>query len=206
MSIVFFDGSGSEAIEAAIKIARQYFIEKEGLKTKRVNIIAREGSYHGSTMAAMSVSFIKSRKEIYSPFLMKNVHHVFSCNPYRQKLEGQFDAEFVANKADELDKMFIKLGPETVIGFIAEPIVGAAQGCVAYVPGYFEAMKKVCEDHKALLILDEIMCGMGRTETMHAWQGTGIVPDIQTMAKALGGGFIPISAMMISPKINKVLY
>jgi adenosylmethionine-8-amino-7-oxononanoate aminotransferase len=204
MARVYLTGSGSEAMEAAIKLSRQYFYEKDK-ETPRVNFIAREGSYHGNTIGALSVSGYLARRAPYTPFLMKNVHHISSCNPYRQRKEGESDAAFVARKAAELEDKFQKLGPDTVIGFIAEPIVGAALGCVPCVPGYLKAMRDVCHKHGALFILDEVMCGMGRTGTLHAWQAEDVAPDIQIMAKGLGAGYQSISAMMISPKVVKVM-
>jgi adenosylmethionine-8-amino-7-oxononanoate aminotransferase len=167
MAKVFLAGSGSEGVETALKLSRQFFYEGDK-NTKRVNFIARENSYHGNTLGALSVSGFTARRAPYIPFLMKNVHFVSSCNPYRQLLEGESTASFVERKAAELEAKFLELGRETVIGFIAEPVVGAALGCVPYVPGYLQAMKNVCEKHGALLIIDEVMCGTGRTGTFHA--------------------------------------
>ena len=186
MSKVYLTGSGSEAMEATIKLSRQYFYEKNN-KTSRVNYITREGSYHGNTIGALSVSGFPARQAPYEPLLLKNVHRIPSCNAYRQREEGESDPAFVKRKANELENKFQELGPDTVIVFIAEPIVGAALGCVPSVPGYLKAMRVVCHKHGAIFILDEVMCGMGRTGTLHAWEGEDIVPDIQIIAKALGG-------------------
>jgi len=204
MAKVFLVGSGSEAMEATIKLSRQYFYETDK-KTPRVNFIAREGSYHGNTIGALSISGLLGRKAPYIPFLMSNVHHVSSCNTYRQLIEGESNATFVNRKAAELESKFKELGPETVIAFVAEPVVGAALGCVPYVPGYLKAMRDVCHKYGALFILDEVMCGMGRTGTLHAWQAEGVVPDIQTMGKGLGAGYQPIAAMMVSQEVVKVI-
>jgi adenosylmethionine-8-amino-7-oxononanoate aminotransferase len=187
-------------MEAAVKLSRQYFYEKDK-NTARVNFIAREGSYHGNTLGALSISGHVARRVPYLPFLMKNVHHISACNPYRQRRPGESDAAFVARKVVELEEKFQELGPKTVIAFIAEPVVGAAMGCVPAVPGYLEAMRDVCHKHGALFILDEVMCGMGRLGTLHAWQGEGVVPDLQTIGKALAGGFQPIAAVLISENI-----
>ena len=191
-------------MEAALKLARQYFYENNQ-QTTRVNFIAREGSYHGNTIGALGVSGHVSRRAPYLPFLMKNVHHVSACNAYRQRKEAESDATFVARKAAELEAKFQELGPETVIAFIAEPVVGAALGCVPSVPGYLKAMRNVCHKHGALFILDEVMCGMGRSGTLHAWQGEGVAPDIQTIGKGLGGGYQPIAAVLISEKVVSAL-
>lgn len=200
MSKVYLTCSGSEAMEAAIKLARQYFFDQDK-QTKRVKIIARKGSYHGNTLGALSVSGFPARRAPYEEILMNNIHFISSCNPYRQRLEGEPDIAFVERKAAELEAKFQELGPNTVMAFIVEPVVGAALGCVACVPGYLKAMQNVCHRHGALFILDEVMCGMGRTGTLHTWQVENVVPDIQTMAKGLGGGYQPIAAMLVNQKV-----
>jgi adenosylmethionine-8-amino-7-oxononanoate aminotransferase len=187
-------------MEATIKLARQFFYEKDNA-TPRVNFIARQGSYHGNTIGALGMSGHLARRAPYEPFLMDNVHHVSACNSYRQRLEGESDASFVGRKAAELEAKFQELGPETVIGFVCEPVVGAALGCVPSVPGYLRAMRDVCHKHGALFILDEVMSGMGRCGTLHAWQGEDVVPDIQTIGKGLGGGYQPIAAVLISKRV-----
>jgi adenosylmethionine-8-amino-7-oxononanoate aminotransferase len=204
MDKVFLTGSGSEAMEIALKLSRQFFFEKD-INTPRVNYIARENSYHGNTLGALAVSGIKGRKAPYMPFMMKQVHHVSSCYRYRQSEDGETDATFVARKVLELENKFQELGPETVIAFIAEPVVGAALGCVPSVMGYLQAMKEVCHKHGALFILDEVMCGMGRTGYLHAWQAENVVPDIQTMGKGLGAGYMPIAAVLVEKRVVNVL-
>ncbi|KAH6706624.1 pyridoxal phosphate-dependent transferase [Leptodontidium sp. MPI-SDFR-AT-0119] len=204
MARVYLTGSGSEAMEATIKLARQFFYENDK-KTSRVNFIAREGSYHGNTIGALGISGNVARRAPYEPFLMTNVHQVSACNAYRQRLGGESDASFVRRKAAELEAKFQELGPETIIGFVAEPVVGAALGCVPSVPGYLKAMRDVCHKHGALLIFDEVMSGMGRCGTLHAWQDEDVVPDIQTIGKGLGGGYQPIAAVLISHKVVNAL-
>jgi len=191
-------------MEATIKLSRQFFYENDK-NTKRVNFIAREGSYHGNTIGALSISGHVGRRAPYLSFLMDNVHHVSACNPYRQRLDNESDASFVARKSAELEQKFQALGPETVIGFICEPVVGAALGCVAPVPGYMKAMREVCHRHGALFILDEVMCGMGRTGTLHAWQQEDAVPDLQTVGKGLGAGYQAIAAVLVGEKVVKAL-
>ena len=183
LSKVFLTGSGSDATEAALKLARQYFYDQDP-DTLRNTIISREGSYHGNTIGALSVSELKIRQEPYKDILLDNVEHVSSCYPYRQLLEGESCADFVVKKADELENKILNLGPENVMAFIAEPVSGAALGCVSAVPGYLEAMKEVCPKHGALLIFDEVMCGLGRTGFYHAWQIEGVAPDILIIVKA----------------------
>jgi len=136
---------------------------------------------------------------------MKNIYHVSSCNPYHQREKDQSDEDFIRRKVLELETKFQQLGPNTVIAFIAEPIVGAALGCVPAVSGYLKAMKEVCQKHGALFILDEIMCGMGRTGTLHAWQAEDVVPDIQTVGKGLAAGYQQASALLISQEITDIL-
>ncbi|KAK8115433.1 adenosylmethionine-8-amino-7-oxononanoate aminotransferase (mitochondrion) [Apiospora kogelbergensis] len=199
---VYLTGSGSEAMEAAIKLSRQFFFEEDH-KTPRVNYIARERSYHGNTLGALSISGFETRKAAQEPNLMRNVHFISSCYPYRQQGANESDQDFVARKVQELEDKFLELGPESVIGFIAEPIVGAALGCVPSPPGYLKGMRDVCHRHGALFILDEVMCGSGRTGTLHAWQAEDVVPDIQTMAKGLGAGYQPVAAMLVSEKVVK---
>lgn len=181
-------------------MARQFFYENDK-NTPRVNFIARTNSYHGNTIGALGISGFVARRAPYEPFLMKNVHHVSPCNAYRQREDGESDADFVAKKAAELEAKFQELGPETVVGFICEPVVGAALGCVPSVPGYLRAVKEVCDKHGALFILDEVMSGMGRCGTLHAWQWEDVVPDLQTVGKGLGAGYQPIAAVLVSHKV-----
>ncbi|KAF8864162.1 PLP-dependent transferase [Acephala macrosclerotiorum] len=204
MARVYLTGSGSEAMEATVKMARQFFYENNK-NTPRVNFIARQQSYHGNTIGALGISGHVARRAPYEPFLMDNVHHVSPCNAYRQRREGESDAAFVARKAEELEAKFQELGPETVIGFICEPVVGAALGCVPSVPGYLKAMRDICHKHGALFILDEVMSGMGRCGTLHAWQNEDVVPDLQTIGKGLGAGYQSVAAVIISHKVVKAL-
>ncbi|KAI1106850.1 aminotransferase, class III [Jackrogersella minutella] len=195
--------SGSEAMEGAIKLAREYFVWKG--EPQRMNYIAREESYHGITLGVLSVGGHVTRRTPFEPLLLPNIYHVPACNPYRQRLPGESDEEYVSRKAEELEQAFLEAGPETVVAFVAEPVVGAASGCVPSVPGYFKAMKAVCDKYGALLILDEVMCGMGRTGTLHAWEQEGVLPDIQALGKGLGGGYQPASAILASDKIVRAM-
>ncbi|KAH7312512.1 aminotransferase class-III [Stachybotrys elegans] len=205
MSKAYIMCSGSEAMESAMKMARQYYTELSPKQTERVNFIARKGSYHGTTLGSLSMSGHVARRSLFEDMLLSNTHHVSPCNAYRGMKEGQTTEEYVEQLADELDRKFQELGPETVCAFVAEPVVGATLGCVPAVPGYFPAMKKVCEKYGALLILDEVMSGMGRSGTLHAWQQEGVTPDIQTLAKGLGGGYAPIAGMLINHRVADVL-
>ncbi|KAH8844146.1 hypothetical protein MCOR27_011255 [Pyricularia oryzae] len=205
MSKAYIVNSGSEAMEGTMKMARQYFLELQPPQPSRINFIAREGSYHGTTLGALSMSGHVGRRSKFLDLLLPNVARVSRCDAYRGMKEGQSVAEYVEQLADELDKKFQELGPETVCAFVAEPVVGATLGCVPAVPGYFEAMRKVCDKYGALLILDEVMSGMGRSGTLHAWQQEGVVPDIQTIGKGLGGGYAPVAAFMINHRVADTL-
>src|SRR5262249_30010442 len=141
------------------------------------------------------------RCEPYAPLLSPSFSHVTPAFAYHEKREDESEEDFVLRLAAELDAEFQRLGPETVAAFIAQPVVGATAGCVPAPEGYFRAVRKTCDKYGALLILDEVMCGMGRTGTTHAWQQEGIAPDIQAIAKGLGGGYQPIGAMLASGRI-----
>ncbi|KAI0177459.1 pyridoxal phosphate-dependent transferase [Pestalotiopsis sp. NC0098] len=197
--------SGSEAMEAAMKLARQYFLEKSTPEPKRINFIARSQSYHGTTLGSLSMGGHVYRRAKFEPMLLTNISRVSPCFPYRNRAAQENDEAYVARLAAELDAEFQRLGPETVCAFVAEPVVGAALGCVPSVPGYFKAMRQVCDKHGALLILDEVMCGMGRTGTLHAWEQEDVVPDIQTLGKCLGGGYQPIAAVLVNRSIVDVM-
>ncbi len=199
----FFVSSGSEAMEAAIKLARQFFIETG--QPGRTRFIARRQSYHGTTLGALSAGGHVARRAPYEPLLGAAFSRVSPCFAYHCQAPDEDDAQYVARLAAELEAEFQRLGPESVAAFCAETVVGAAAGCVTAVPGYFAAMREVCDRHGALLILDEVMCGMGRTGSLHAWEQEGVVPDIQAIAKGLGGGYAPIGGILASGKVIAAL-
>ncbi len=199
----FFVSSGSEAMEAAIKLARQYFIEAG--QPRRTRVIARRGSYHGTTLGALAAGGHVARRAPYEPLLSQAFSRVSPCFAYHHQAPDEDDAAYVARLAVELDAEFVRLGPDTVAAFCAETVVGAATGCVTAVPGYFPAMRAVCDRHGALLILDEVMCGMGRTGSLHAWEQEGIAPDIQAVAKGLGGGYAPIGGILAAGRVIAAL-
>ncbi|KAH8901511.1 aminotransferase class-III [Thozetella sp. PMI_491] len=205
MSKAYIMCSGSEAMEAAMKLARQYFMELSPKESKRTKFIAREGSYHGTTLGSLSMSGHVARRSLFQDILLTNIDRVSPCNAYRGMKAGQSVEQYVEQLADELDRKFQQLGPDTVCAFVAEPVVGATLGCIPAVPGYFKAMKTVCDKYGALLILDEVMSGMGRTGTLHAWEQDGVVPDIQTIAKGLGGGYAPIAGILINHRVADTL-
>ncbi|KAK2751105.1 hypothetical protein FQN57_000180 [Myotisia sp. PD_48] len=200
-----FQTTGSEAMEAAMKLARQYFLELAQAQPQRTRFIARQNSFHGVTLGSLSMGGHVFRREPFEPILLSNISHVSPCNAYRGKKTGESDADYVGRLAAELDDEFQRVGPDTVCAFVAEPVVGAALGCVPAVPGYFQEMKKVCDKYGALLILDEVMSGMGRSGTLHVWEQEGVVPDIQTIGKGLSGGYAPVSGILIHERVVNVL-
>jgi adenosylmethionine-8-amino-7-oxononanoate aminotransferase len=195
----YFCSSGSEANEAAIKLARQYFLEVG--QPQRTRFIARRQSYHGNTLGALSASGNAMRRAPYAPLLSPAFSHVSPCYAYRDRGNDETDAQYVARLVAELEAEFQRLGPDSVIGFIAEPVVGATLGCATALPGYFEGVRAVCDRHGALLILDEVMSGMGRTGTLHAWEQEGVTPDIQIVAKGLGAGYQPIGGILVHGRV-----
>ncbi|XWW97160.1 hypothetical protein V2A60_005141 [Cordyceps javanica] len=199
-----FVNSGSEATDAALKLAFQYWREA-GQSQKRF-VIARKQSYHGNTIGALCVSGHDSRRALYNDWMSTNVRFVDPCFAYRFKHPGESEDEYVQRLSDQLEARILELGPENVAAFIAETVSGTTLGCAIPSKGYFVAVRALCDKYNILLILDEIMCGMGKTGTMHAWQQEGIRgPDIQTIGKALGGGFIPLSGVLLHQKIFDTL-
>ncbi|WP_160120281.1 aspartate aminotransferase family protein [Rhodovarius lipocyclicus] len=199
LAYAYFVSSGSEGMEAAIKLARQHFLEKG--EPQRTRYIARRQSYHGNTLGALSAGGNAMRRAPYAPLLTDAFSHVSACYAYRGREAGESDADYVARLAAELEAEFQRLGPQNVVAFCAETVVGATLGCVAALPGYFRAMREVCDRHGALLILDEVMSGMGRTGTLHAWEQEGVTPDIQVIAKGLGGGYQPIGGILATEAV-----
>ena len=198
IEVVYFVSGGSEAMEAALKMARQYFLEVG--EPERTKFIARRQSYHGNTLGALSVGGNVWRREPFEAMLM-DVGHIQPCYAYRNQLDGETEEEYGLRAADELEAEIQRLGPETVIAFVAETVVGATAGVVPPVKGYFKRIRDICDRHGVLLILDEVMCGMGRTGTTFACEQDGIAPDIVCIAKGLGAGYQPIGAALVSAKI-----
>ncbi|HTM33572.1 MAG TPA: aspartate aminotransferase family protein [Vicinamibacterales bacterium] len=190
---VYFVSGGSEAIEAALKLARQYFVEIG--EPERSVFIARRQSYHGNTLGALAVGGNEPRRAVYAPLLIE-VTHVSPCYAYRDQAPGELPEAYAARLAAEVEATIQACGPKRVIAFVAETVGGATQGATTSPPGYYRAVREICDRHGVLLILDEVMSGMGRTGTLHACEQEGIVPDLMTIAKGLGGGFQPIGAVL----------
>ncbi|SFP43678.1 aspartate aminotransferase family protein [Tranquillimonas alkanivorans] len=199
ISHAYLVSGGSEAVEAALKMARQYFAEKG--ETQRRHVIARRQSYHGNTLGALAVGGNEWRRAQFRPLLME-AHHIAPCYAYREQRQTESDAEYAVRAAGELEAKIEELGAENVIAFVAEPVVGATAGAVPPVADYFKRIREICDRNGILLILDEVMCGMGRTGTLHACEQEGIAPDLMTIAKGLGGGYQPIGAVLLNEKIH----
>jgi len=202
LSHVFYVSGGSEAVEAALKLARQYFVERGELG--RRYIIARRQSYHGATLGALAVGERGWQRRHFEPLLIET-HHVSPVYEYRGKRAGETAEDYGARLAKELESKIQEFGGGNVIAFVAETVVGATLGAVPAVPGYFKRVRNICNRHGILLILDEVMCGMGRTGTLHACEQEGISPDLMAIAKGLGGGYAPIGAVLIQDKIFKTV-
>jgi len=198
IEMVYFISGGSEAIEGALKMARQFFLETR--EPSRSKFIARRQSYHGNTLGALATGGNALRREPFEPMLM-DVSHIAPCYAYRHRREDETDEEYGLRAADELDAEIQRLGPETVAAFVAETVVGATLGVVTPAQGYFKRIREVCDHYGVLLILDEVMSGMGRTGTTFACEQDGVAPDIVCVAKGLGAGYQPIGATLVSGRI-----
>lgn len=195
---VYFVSGGSEATEAAIKLARQYYLEIG--QPERRHVIARRQSYHGNTLGALSAGGNEWRRAQFAPMLIE-MTHIAPCYEYAEKPDGESSFDYGQRIANELEAEILRLGPDSVMAFMAEPVVGATLGAVPAVEGYFKRIREICDTYGVLLILDEVMCGMGRTGHLFACDHDGVAPDILCIAKGLGAGYQPIGAMLCTSKI-----
>ena len=198
LSHVYFVSGGSEAVETALKIARQFFVEIG--EPQRSYVIARDQSYHGNTLGALATGGHAARRKMFEPLLFPT-HHIEPCFAYRHRRPDESEEAYGRRAADALERKILELGAENVIAFVAETVVGATAGAVPPAPGYFKRIREICDRYGVLLILDEVMCGMGRTGTLHACEQEGVAPDLMTVAKGLGGGYQPIGATLLSERI-----
>jgi len=196
---VYFVSGGSEAVEAAVKLARQYHLERG--EPGRHRIVARWQSYHGNTLGALAAGGNRWRRAQFQPMLTDAMSHVDPVHHWRWAEPGESPESYGRRVADQLETRIQELGPDSVAAFIAEPVVGATMGAVPAPPGYFQRIREICDRHGVLLILDEVMCGMGRTGTLFASEQEGIAPDIVCIAKGLGAGIQPIGAMLCTGAI-----
>lgn len=193
-----FVGSGSEAMEAALKLARQYHVERGD--PARSRIIARRPSYHGNTLGALAAGGHAGRRAPFQPILIE-CDHIDAPYGYRLRGLDEDETTYAHRMADLLDARIRALGPETVMAFVAEPVVGASLGCEPPPAGYYRRIRDICDAHGVLFIADEVMCGMGRTGSLFALEQEGVYADITTMAKGLGAGFQPIAAVLASETV-----
>src|SRR5215468_4713864 len=195
---VFFVSGGSEAIEAALKLARQYFVERG--EPQRRYFLARRQSYHGTTLGALAVGDRGWQRWQFAPLLIET-HHVSPAYEYRGRGADETPEAYGERLARELADKIAELGADQIIAFVAETVVGATMGAVPAPPNYFRRVREFCDRYGILLILDEVMCGMGRTGTLYACEQEGVVPDLIAIAKGLGGGYAPIGALLVQEKI-----
>jgi len=198
----FFVSGGSEAIEGALKLARQYFLEIG--QPQRRHFIARQRSYHGNTLGALSLGGDVNRRQPYEPMLQP-VTHIAPCYEYRHRRADESAEAYGLRVADELEQALLAQGPETVAAFFCEPVVGASLGCAPAVPGYLKRIREICDRYGVLLVFDEVMCGMGRTGHLFACEEDQVTPDIITVAKGLGGGYMPIGGFLIHDRIFRAV-
>lgn len=199
---VYFVSGGSEAVESALKLARQYHMERG--ESQRCRLIARRQSYHGNTLGALAVGGNAWRREAFEPLLV-DVSHIAPCYEYAERDASESLSDYGVRVAQELEAEILRLGPDTVMAFIAEPVVGATLGAVSAVEGYFKRVRDICDRYGVLLILDEVMCGMGRTGHLFAYEAEGVQPDIVCIAKGLGAGYQPIGAMLCRADIYETI-
>jgi adenosylmethionine-8-amino-7-oxononanoate aminotransferase len=199
---VYLVSSGSEGIEAALKLARQAAIERG--ENERVQLIARRQSYHGNTLGALAVGGNAWRRAQFRELLMP-VRHVSPCYEYRERQEHESSESFSQRLLGEFEQTVLEIGPSKVLAFVAEPVVGATLGAVPPTPGYFKGIREICDRYGITLILDEVMCGMGRTGSLFAYEQEKIQPDIVVIAKGLGGGYQPIAALLASQAIHDAI-
>ena len=195
---VFFVSGGSEAIESALKMARQYFVERG--ESARSRFITRRQSFHGNTLGALAAGGNRWRRAQFEPLLIET-HRIEPCYEYRGRGIEETPDVYGFRVADELEKKILELGAEKVAAFVAETVMGATAGAVPPTPGYFKRIREICDRYGILLILDEVMCGMGRTGTMFSCEQDDIVPDLLTLAKGLGAGYQPIGAVMVADHV-----
>jgi adenosylmethionine-8-amino-7-oxononanoate aminotransferase len=202
MGKVLLLSGGSETIEAALKLSRQYFVEVG--QPERHLYVARRQSYHGNTLGALSVGGNEWRREKFGPIMLPG-HHIAPCFEYREMRDDETPGEYGLRAAAELEAKLLELGPNNVAAFIAETVVGATAGAVAPAPGYFRRVREICDKYGVHLVLDEVMCGTGRTGTMMAYEQEGIEPDMVTMAKGLAAGYQPVGALLCREEITDAI-
>ncbi|MBI4677004.1 MAG: aminotransferase class III-fold pyridoxal phosphate-dependent enzyme [Elusimicrobia bacterium] len=196
----YFLGSGSEAVEAALKLARQYWVETG--KPSKHKIISQSPGYHGNTLLALSTSARGHYKKLFEPWLVK-VPMIPAPYPYRCTCDGKASCPVCSGSA--LEKAIEEEGPGTVAAFIAEPIGGSSTGASVPRPDYYRRVRDICDKHEVVFIADEVLTGAGRTGEWVAIQRYGVVPDILVLGKGLSGGYVPLSCVSTSEKFIEPL-
>ncbi|NOH48524.1 aspartate aminotransferase family protein [Vibrio rotiferianus] len=199
---VYLVSGGSEAVESALKMARQYFVECG--KPEKKQFIARQQSYHGNTLGALAVGGNEWRREPFKPILHSS-HHIAPCYAYRYQREDESELDYSLRAANELEAKILELGADSVMAFVAEPIVGATAGAVPATQGYFKRIREICDRYDVLLIMDEVMCGVGRSGSFFAFEQEQAVPDLVCMAKGLGAGYQPIGAVVANDRVYQAI-
>ncbi|HEY7505451.1 MAG TPA: aspartate aminotransferase family protein [Gemmatimonadales bacterium] len=201
LELVYPLSSGSEAVEAALKLARQYWVESG--RTEKHKIVTLTPSYHGNTLLALSASARPHYSALFGDWLVEVVR-VPAPGGYRCECRGR--APYCpACAGAAVEEAIVHAGPDSVAAFIAEPVGGSSTGATVPPPGYWERVRQVCDRHRVLLIADEVLTGAGRTGTWSALEPTGVVPDIMTLGKGIAGGYAPLSAVVTSRSIAGVL-
>ncbi|MDV5045609.1 aspartate aminotransferase family protein [Vibrio diabolicus] len=199
---VYLVSGGSEAVESALKMARQYFVESG--KPEKKQFIARQQSYHGNTLGALSVGGNEWRREPFKPILHPS-HYIAPCYAYRYQQSDESELDYSLRTANELEAKILELGADNVMAFVAEPIVGATAGAVPATQGYFKRIREICDQYDVLLILDEVMCGVGRSGSFFAFEQEEAEPDLVCMAKGLGAGYQPIGAVVANDRVYQAI-
>ncbi|HCM1289468.1 TPA: aspartate aminotransferase family protein [Vibrio parahaemolyticus] len=199
---VYLVSGGSEAVESALKMARQYFVESG--KPEKKQFIARQQSYHGNTLGALAVGGNEWRREPFKPILHPS-HHIAPCYAYRYQQSHESELGYSLRAANELEAKILELGADNVMAFVAEPIVGATAGAVPATQGYFKRIREICDQYDVLLILDEVMCGVGRSGSFFAFEQEEAEPDLVCMAKGLGAGYQPIGAVVANDRVYQAI-
>ena len=193
--------NGGDAVEAALKIARQFWAES-GRPEKR-KIVALSPSYHGNTLLALSASARPGYRDLFRDWLVE-VHTAPAPYPYRCSCRGEAE-ECPACSGSAVEEALLRDGPETVAAFIAEPVGGISTGASVPRPGYWRKVREICDRHEVLFVADEVLVGAGRTGTWSALEPYGVAPDFQIFGKGIAGGYAPLSALVTSRRIVDVL-
>lgn len=198
---VYYNSGGSEAVETAIKMARQYHIDR-GVPSK-FKVISRWTSYHGNTLGALALGGHTGRRKYYQPMIM-HTPHIVPCYCYRCPFNLKPEACQV-ECAEDLERMILYEGPDSVSAFMAEPVVGATAGALIPKDGYFQKIREICDKYDILLIVDEVMTGIGRTGKNFAVMHWNVSPDMIVAGKGLGSGYTPINTVITTEKVHSAI-